>query len=217
MKPRLLLSLPNSGSTWLADIVARRSGVRYFMEYFNPLRNPRHEQVLVRNFGCELVSCYRNIVSAGDAQIHDDIARTWGRDEFTFTKEVFSPFKLPVFVEHFQCAVLLRSSDGVFPPSRARVWSFYEHAWHALREAGHDVFERGARARAIEAHHFMRAVLYRDALRLGVPVIRYEDLFAEEIERIFSVFGHDEIARAIARDVVATRKWKAPTWHTPAS
>ncbi|MBZ0120874.1 MAG: hypothetical protein K8H88_28020 [Sandaracinaceae bacterium] len=177
----LLLSLPNSGSTWTAELMAKRIPGHYAMEYFNPLRNPERGEILKRNFGCELIECYRNIVTTGDEHVHADIERTWDRDGYTFTKEVFSPAKLPIFVQHFErVVVLLRRTEGVFPPSRLRIWAFYEHAWHALREAGHMVRAETDRDRAYEAHQRLSAMLRRDARALGVPVVDYEEFFGDD-------------------------------------
>src|ERR1700759_2119445 len=99
----LMQTLPNSGSTWLANLLARHlPGCRYSEEFFNPLRNPKYESILSRRFGCELISCYRNIALDGDRCIDDDIRNTWGMEGFSFTKEVFSPFKLEAFTRHFR-------------------------------------------------------------------------------------------------------------------
>lgn len=180
----LMLSLPNSGSTWLADLIAKHSRWdRYCMEFFNPIRSPKHYNTLARNFGCELHACYKNIADPGDEMIDRDIRESWGTEEFNFTKEVFSPFKLEAFARHFRCFVLLRDLGDTFPPKRARIWSFYEHAWFALKEAG--LLGNAYPAwhfedRAMQAHAIMQAAIVVDAERLGVPVIRYRDLFEDE-------------------------------------
>ena len=111
MNHYLLNTLPNSGSTWLGEIIGRALG-RSHLEYFNPLQNPARERQLVWNFGCELAGCFDNIASPGDEHVHDDIRASWGADDFVFTKEVFSPFKLPAFAEHFECAVLTRTQSA---------------------------------------------------------------------------------------------------------
>lgn len=185
MKPLLMLTLPNSGSTWLAEMIAAELGLNYAMEFFNPVRNTKHQAVLSRQFGCERISCYRNIAIAGDEDglIDDDIIATWGAEHYNFTKEVFSPFKLAAFVRHFRCFVLLRSAALTFPPTRLRIWVFYECAWHALKERGHPGVSKQLQAmesRAIEAHAIMTARLRADAAWLDVPIIEYEALFADE-------------------------------------
>lgn len=182
-KSLLMLTLPNSGSTWLADLIAQHSSWnRYSMEFFNPLRSPKHYRTLARNFGCELQGCYRNIASAGDEWIDDDIRKSWGLEQFNFTKEVFSPLKLEAFTRHFRCFVLLRDAADTFPPKRARVWSFYEHAWFALVEAGllDSAGETHFEGRAQAAHYAMQTMIELDARRLGVPVIRYRELFEDD-------------------------------------
>ena len=64
----LMLTLPNSGSTWFAKLVAGLPGCRYYeKEFFNPVCNLKHELVLRRNFGSELVSllCGAIAIEAG--------------------------------------------------------------------------------------------------------------------------------------------------------
>lgn len=206
--PLLMQSLPNSGSTWLAEMLAKHlPDCSYVMEFFNPLRNPKYEQVLSRQFGCELIASHRNIASAGWIGIDDDIINTWGRERFTFTKEVFSPFKLPVFVRHFKCFVLLRSAEQSFPPSRARIWSFYEHAWFAMREHGITVTGATVRERALSAHAVMSARIREDAARLGVPVIEYQELFgsADAVRACLTRALGDDVTQACVAEIMATR------------
>lgn len=169
-KPSLLMmTLPNSGSTWLAEVIAKHSSWnRYCMEFFNPIRSPKHFLTLSRNFGCELLQCYRNIAEPGDEMIDHDIRESWGIEDFNFTKEVFSPFKLEAFMRHFRCFVLLRDLGDTFPPKRARIWSFYEHAWFALREQGMvDGRATHFEERAMQAHGVMYQAIAVDAARLG--------------------------------------------------
>lgn len=178
----LMMTLPNSGSTWLAEVIAKHSSwSRYCMEFFNPIRSPKHYSVLSRQFGCELMACYRAIAEAGDEMIDHDIRESWGMEEFNFTKEVFSPFKLEAFTRHFRCFVLLRDLGDTFPPKRARVWSFYEHAWFALLEHGLvDGRLTHFEERAWQAHTVMSQAIAGEAMRLGVPIIRYRELFDDE-------------------------------------
>lgn len=189
----LMLTLPNSGSTWLADLIAQHSSWnRYCMEFFNPLRSGKHYETLARNFGCELQGCYRNIASSGDEWIDVDIRHSWGLEQFNFTKEVFSPLKLEAFTRHFRCFVLQRSAQDTFPPRRVRVWSFYEHAWYALREAGYlDGDQQHYEDRARAAHACMQSLMLLDAQRLGVPVIQYRELFDDQglAEKIEAAIG----------------------------
>ncbi len=111
----------------------------------------------------------------------DAISETWDRDGYTFTKEVFSPYKLRQFAERFNCAVLVSESRLVFPPTRLRVYSFYEHAYVSLTEERRVHFPLlppcpSVADYAIAAHDKMAADLVDEADRLGVPVLRYRDL-----------------------------------------
>ena len=206
MKPLLMQTLPNSGSTWFGNLLGQHiPGCNYFnKEFFNPICNLKHEAVLKRNFGSELVSCYRNIATPGDEHIDADIEATWGSENFTFTKECNSAFKLPVFVRHFNCFVFLRSAANTFPPGRVRVWSFYEHAWWALHEEGFDLDAITTKDRAVEAHAILTNIIREDALALGVPIITYEETMADPaciMERLRTV---TEVSDSLIEGIAAT-------------
>ena len=200
MRPLLMLTLPNSGSTWFASLLAEHipDCSYYSKEFFNPVCNLKHELVLRRNFGCELVECYRNIATPGDEHIDDDIRLTWGAEPYTFTKECNSAFKLPVFDRHFNCFVFLRKAENTFPPGRVRVWSFYEHAWFALREAGYGLHGVTTKDRAVEAHAILTEVILRDAARLKVPVINYEEVMSDPA----SIMGRLRSVTAVSDSLV---------------
>jgi hypothetical protein len=207
-KPLLMMTMPNSGSTWFAKILAGQlPGCRYYdKEFFNPVCNLKHESTLRQNFGSELVSCHRNIASPGDSDLDDDIIATWGAENYNFTKECQSCFKMEGFLRHFRVFVFLRPEAESFPPNRARVWSFYEHAWHSLRHHGHMLTAETTVDRALEAYRVMYAHMLADAKMHNVPIIFYGDLFDErEIlrERLARALGYD--SDDLVDAVIATR------------
>ena len=207
-KPLLMLTMPNSGSTWFAKLLAERlPGCRYYeKEFFNPVCNLKHELSLRRNFGSELVDCYRNIASPGDVYIDDDIVSTWGMENYNFTKECQSAFKLEAFLRHFRVFVFLRPEAESFPPNRARVWSFYEHAWYSLQYHGYWLTAETIVDRALEAYRIIYAHMLSDAERRRVPIVFYSDLFDEpEIlrERLAQALGHQ--SEDLLDAVIATR------------
>lgn len=213
MKPLLMQTLPNSGSTWFGSLLAQHiPGCNYFAkEFFNPVCNLKHEMVLRRNFGCELVSCYRNIATEGDQHIDDDIRATWGAENFTFTKECNSAYKLPVFLRHFNCFVFLRSAENSFPPGRVRAWSFFEHAWFALKEQGYFLKAESTEDRAKEAHSLLTEKILRDARRFNVPVIHYEEVMdnpAAIMDRLRLV---TEVEDGLVEGIKATGWYRART------
>src|SRR3974390_771818 len=180
-KPWLMLTMPKSGSMWFAKLLGERlPGCRYYdKEFFNPVCNLKHELTLRRNFGSELVSCYQNIASPGDSYIDDDIVATWYAENYNFTKECQSGFKLDSFLRHFRVFVFLRPEEESLPPNRARVWSFYEQAWHSLPYHGYLLKAETTVDRAFEAFRIIYAHIVSDAKRRGVPTIYYSDLFDE--------------------------------------
>ena len=211
-KDLMILSLPNTGSTWFAECVAKGYEGKYFYEYFNPLRNPDHEEMLARSFGCETVASYANIATPGSADIDTEIAKTWGQDGYHFTKEVFSPLKLATFAKRFHCVVFFRDESLVFPPSRLRIISFYEHAWWAIQSSPwFDVRLRANNAweRAREAFTVLRSRMAVDAGRLGVQVLHFEHLFGQrqDVEAVIKkAFGGLVDAEAVALEIEKTRR-----------
>jgi len=203
-----LISLPNSGSTWLAEILARHiPQARYAMEYFNPLRNSARFDVLRHGFGCELQSCSRWIVDTpGEAQLDDIYARSWALDGYNFTKEVFSPTKLRWFHRHFRCAVLITRPELAFPPSRLRVYSFYEHAHCAIWPSR--PFP-SVHAAAVRTMIHLTDRLVEDAHKLSVPVLDYHELLTGDFSFLASFLPHLSFGLDpddCARDIISTRR-----------
>ncbi len=201
-----LLSLPNSGSTWFAKCLAEQLRVPYFMEYFNPLRNFARYGELSRGFGCELLSCSRWIAdSPGDDVLDEVWERTWCLDGFQFTKEVFSATKAAWFARRFHTAILISEECLVFPPTRLRVYSFYEHAiCQATANAPEHVSDRSR-----FAFRHLRERLLADAQESGIPVIQYRDLLIgtkDSIAESIARTGWPIDAAACAAECVRTRK-----------
>ena len=131
MKPLLLVSQSNSGSSWFARCLAEaHPELRYFdKEFFNPMMNHRHAARLSRSLGCELHSTVDNLASVPDPEDIDQlIASTWGAEAHGFTKENFLAFKIPAFARTFEVFFLFRGADYCFPPERSRVRQWYD-AW----------------------------------------------------------------------------------------
>jgi len=208
-RPKLLLTMSSSGGKWLASTVARHlPGCRYYdKEFFNPWCNPKHEVWLREAFGCEQASCYRNIARPGDKDVREVIERTWGREQYTFTKECFSAFKVELLMETFDIVGLVRSTEDVFPPRRSNVWNCYEHTWMSLVENGIPMCATRGRERAEEAHAYISNKIRRDGKRLGFPVVEFDWLqtaTAEELqEELGRAFKLD--SKALAAELVQTR------------
>jgi hypothetical protein len=210
----LMQSIPNSGSTWLGQLIVDTLGLRHFegLEYFNPVRNERFESEL-DGFGLETIQHYQNITSDG-AGLGPNIAATWGTEDYEFTKEVWSPMKTELFHNNgFQVIVLLRPTYGrygTFPPSRQRALGFYEHAWHALRIAEFMVDdENRTRARAEAAHRFLLEGLRQDVQRLGLTSIHYERLAegdVNDVRRELAPSFNADDADALAVAIVNSRR-----------
>jgi hypothetical protein len=221
----LILSLPNSGTDWLCPILAEHGGLRYYhKEFFNPICNWQYGHVLEAGFGCELPSCHQNIARGGEAADLESIYRqTWAREEWNFDKENFSPLKADWFARHFRLAFLLRPSDSLFPPSRLRVWAWYDAFYCAFLAAGRLGQSHGERplpVRARIAHHMASAIMHEAADRINAPVLDYDVLCKADKATL-----HAHLSRGWIRDVVnvdaavasilRTRKYRDKTAKAP--
>jgi hypothetical protein len=200
----LILSLPNSGTDWLCPILAEHGGLHYYRkEFFNPITNPQYGHVLEAGFGCELPTCHRNIGRGAEAADLEAIYReTWLREEgaWNFDKEVYSPLKVEFFARHFRIAFLHRPVESVFPPSRLRVWAWYDAIYCAFLASGRIGQSRGARPLAVRAriaHHTAWAAMREAAVRLDAPVLDYDLLCQADAATIRA-----HLSRGWIRDVV---------------
>jgi hypothetical protein len=185
----MILSLPNHGTDWLCGILAkhgRGDALRYYhKEFFNPICNPKYAGVLEGAFGCELASCYRNIGIASrdqEAELEAAYNLSWQCEHYNFDKENFSAMKVPFFARHFQLAFLYRTIDNVFPPSRLRVWAFYDAIYTALAASGvvQDGEQLDLEGRALVAHAACWGEMRRQAELIGAPILEYEWLCKPE-------------------------------------
>jgi hypothetical protein len=218
----MILSLPNSGTDWLCAILAKHGReLRYFeKEFFNPICNQHYAPILETAFGCELASSYRNIAWRGRdpkvAAMEDVYQATWAGEAFNFDKENFSAMKVEFFARHFRLAFLYRSAANVFPPSRLRVWAWYDAIYQALVDVGGILpANLGARTlaeRAQVAHAACWTEMRYQAEILGVPIIDYEVLCTEDKQRVLSEIGRGWIkdrvdVEAAADEIMATRQY----------
>lgn len=214
----MILSLPNSGTDWLCPILAKHGGLRYYeKEFFNPICNRQYGDLLEQAFGCELVSCYRNIGVRSDDQV-DVLERvyrqTWARHDWNLDKENFSPFKVSFFARRFLIAFLYRSPENVFPPSRLRVWQWYDAIYHGLVDNGLVARNHGGlRARAAAAHWVCWNEMRTWARMTGAPFLDYELLCTGDETAVREHLDQGWLRGVLAIDsttqeVLATRRYR---------
>jgi len=185
MRPWLCLSLPNSGSDWFADLVAQCTpeGRYYRKEFFNPITNWPHFGRLSQVFACELPSTAmnlhrqcRNMLDENDERrMLEVIDETWGQqDRWNCNKEVWSFANAKVLRQRFELWALTRSTDTLFPPSRARVWAWYDAiacAWDGKPSPATEIQDR-----CRMAHRDATDILLNSAKQFGFPVLDYDNL-----------------------------------------
>ena len=225
----MMLSLPNSGTDWLCRILAkhgRGDGLRYYdKEFFNPICNLKYATVLEGPFGCELASCFENIGVRSEYQARDLEAAyraTWEMEGYNFDKENFSALKVPFFAQHFDIVFLYRPAYNVFPPSRLRVWAWYDAIYTAMVANGEiEADQLDLQERALAAHAECWRVMRAAAAKIGAPILDYETLCKASTES--AVAYHLNVGwiaeavdvKAAAREVFASRfyKNKVPADH----
>lgn len=221
-RPIALLSLPNTGTDWLVELLLRHNPyLIYFREFFNPICNPTYENVLNRAFGCEMVDNYALIARARCP--YEEVCRqSWAKENYNFTKENYSAFKLDWFVGKFDCFVLYRRVELTLPGSRLPVKTWYDamycsllrNRWtlesdvrmlvdFAVREAD-TVAKRQVAAFVI---HYYK--LLKDAHRYQLPILHYDRLMeASSAELSEHLRGLPAVADAekLAYDVCQGRR-----------
>jgi hypothetical protein len=186
-RPIALLSLPNTGTDWFVDLLLRQNPhLRYYREFFNPICNPVYENDLNRAFGCEMVDNYTLIAKAHCP--HEAVyQQTWAKENYNFTKENYSAFKLDWFRAHFDCFVLYRRAELTLPGNRLQVKTWYDamycsllrNRWTLEPDVRVLVDFAAAEADTIAKRLVAAFVIYyykllKDAHRHEVPVLEYD-------------------------------------------
>jgi hypothetical protein len=221
-RPIALLSLPNTGTDWLVGLWLRQNPtLRYYREFFNPICNPKYEDELNRSFGCEMVDNYAMI--AKPLRPYDPVfQRTWAKENYNFTKENYSAFKLDWFLANFDCFVLYRRAELTLPGSRLPVKAWYDAMYCSLLRnrwtlepdirvlvdfAAAEADTIAKRLVAAFVIHYYK--LLRDAHRRNVPVLNYDHLMqlsATELAPLLADFPAVEDAEKLACDVCQERR-----------
>lgn len=221
-RPIALLSLPNTGTDWFVGLLLRQNPtLRYYREFFNPVCNPKYEDELNRSFGCEMVDNYAMI--AKPLRRHDPMfERTWVKENYNFTKENYSAFKLDWFLDRFDCFVLYRRAELTLPGSRLQVKTWYDamycsllrNRWTLEPDVRLLVDFAVAQANTIAKRTVAAFVIYyykllRDAQRRNVPVLHYDRLMQSTATELASLLhGLPAVADAerLAVDVCQERR-----------
>lgn len=218
MAQYMLVGNPNSGTDWIAPILARhvRGGPeRYWQkEFFNPVTNPKYRELLMPVFPSEAFSTVKNYGIRLTPQLMEEVLEpiyqdSWMREDFTFNKEVCTPDFLEWYQRHFVLVGLIRETRTLFPPTKARTWSMYEAMWHGMVQNGWPLRRSSTmESRAMEAHEVARLHLMREMQRLNVPYLRYEVLTKGAPEDVYSEFSRVDWldADSITEEVVSTRR-----------
>jgi hypothetical protein len=208
-KPLLLMTLPSSGSTWLADVIVTRLGLlahQKSAEFFQPLTNLELYEPLSRCFGSENPSCMNNIMKMPRSDDFEKAVAEFKKRGYTFCKEVFQFFHTPLFVRHFDVFFLRRSAERTFPPSRLRVLSWYDAIATSIENnIGNRFSKTNLLARSIESHRWCWEYLIAGyAESYGLPILEYEAIsegpeavVRMEVEKVFSGDDLDAVVRGI--------------------
>ena len=204
----MLLSVPNSGSDWLAPLLAKAEGLNYFdKEFFSPICNQKYREVIASGFGCEMVSNYHMIGVDWKRQqpyLESLYRKTWERETWTADKEVFAFRKIGFFAPRFRCIALHRSRDLTLPPKRRRVQVYYDAIYWALdRPPGPDL-----KTRVLRAFDQASAELLQACADFSIPVLDYAVLcfgdaaaVADELQKC------DIVNSALVTSILETRRY----------
>lgn len=215
-KPLMMMTLPSSGSTWLADVIVRELGLvahQKSAEFFQPLTNLGLYEPLSRCFGSENPSCMSNITTMPKKDEFEYAVAQFHKHGYTFCKEVFQFYHTPMFVNHFRVFFLYRSAEDTFPPRRLRVLSWYDAIATSIESnIGNRFSKTNLLARSIEAHEWCWGYLIKGyAEAYGLPILDYhvisnggDDAVRMELGKVFA--GSD--LEKVVAGVMASRKPK---------
>lgn len=132
--PLILLSIPNSGTDWLAStIVESHEKCKYYREFFNPATNTKYADILSEEFGCEYINCYKNIFNYNEQKTKEIFEKTWKEEQYSLTKDNFGAYRIPFYKENFVCFALKRSPQQSLPPKRfVEITGWYLAIYEAL-------------------------------------------------------------------------------------
>lgn len=187
-----LLALPNTGSDWVAKTICKvNPTLKYHREFFNPICNQPMAKEIERAFGWECAP-YNIARDVACLPLDDVKANTWDRTHLTFTKEVYSAFKVDWFVKHFRCIVVTRGVENTFPPRRENVPIFFQAMYTSLVRHKHSypllepaisfvqATAKNVQQRNVGAFLIYTHQLLSSAARHTLPVLEWERLIKPE-------------------------------------
>ena len=229
-KFNMILSLPNTGSDWLAKVICdTNENIEYAREFFNPICNRKYETDLKPYFGCEMGSCEEGIAKKITEKEYDDIfAKTWGHENYNYTKENYSSFKVEHHVRNFNCCVLYRRLSKTLPGQRdwCVVDNWYCSMFYSLKlnletiedslkplvEFSMEKAEKFEEQCAM-AHLIYYSKLFLEANKYSLPIINYDILIdgeeldvMREVKKIPGVRSNDLASKIIETRIVSERK-----------
>jgi hypothetical protein len=221
-RPIVLLGLPNTGTDWVVDLLLRQNPhLRYFREFFNPICNPTYENDLNCAFGSEMVDNYA-LIAKTHCPYDAVYQRTWAKENYNFTKENFSAFKLAWFLGKFDCFVLYRRAELTLPGSRLQVKTWYDamycsllrNRWTLEPDVRALVDFAVAEADTIAKRQVAAFVIYyykllKDARRRHVPILNFNLLMQGSYEELLPpLCGLPAVADAekLAYDICQERR-----------
>jgi hypothetical protein len=193
-RPYALLSLPSSGSDWLARVIC--GGIDATMtskELFNPMCNLENYDTLIKCFGCESSQGIKQIARKLDQKLWEQMSEAMekvGPITDGVIKDNFSFNRMSWYCNRFKTFALVRSFRETFPPNRLRVLQWYDAIYESIFTAGAEdsdplvIWARDERQfpnwgifeRAMFGWFLSLRKLLADAQRNGVPVLLYDRL-----------------------------------------
>ncbi len=209
-RPLLMLSLPSSGTKWVANQIAMLDRISYYgREFFNPIVNAEEFVWMKEHFGCELPMCMWNMVRPLPRSIVKYSAERFAEFGFNFAKENFHFFHAEQLKEEFDIFFYKRSAENTFPPTRLRVYAWYDAMATVVdTHLDTDITKSSLYERAVETHSVWWLYGERIAKKNGFPIIYFEELMSNHsvvVNALRKVFSAEDSER-IAEFVVATRK-----------
>jgi len=208
------MSMPRSGTDWLANLISNVCDFSYSREYFNTesridcAERKANIEELRKCFGSPIY--WQNIAKKQDEQTEIVFKNTWEKCNIKFNKEVFAFNNIPLFSKYTDVFVLYRDRYQTFPgvSNYRKTEICYDRIYASLELHGYVKSEKNINKRCYVAHAVASCLLLEDAVRLKLPIIKYGKLFKTDMSVVKEISKLPFNCTGLSEAIIENRNYK---------